>query len=186
MNHRALSSFALAAALLAGCSQDPPRTQSTGGLPPPQTVTSMDLQRLQGTWYEMGRIPAPGEKLHTAGIVIFAHSGDSLAMSYRWRDASIDGATRDAGATITTSPTHPSHLLLHNATGGLPRELWVLALASDNSICVLATPDRKLAMILNRTPSINAASFGDVTRILESQAYPVDQLQITTQAPTAG
>lgn len=40
----------LAALLLAGCA-------SHGEAPPPRTVAAVDLERYQGTWYELARLP---------------------------------------------------------------------------------------------------------------------------------
>ena len=51
MNKRTLAVMALGALLLVGCAN------SGTGVAPPKTVESVDLERYQGTWYEVARLP---------------------------------------------------------------------------------------------------------------------------------
>lgn len=173
--------------VLAACSDTAAPTTGKSTIPPPQVVANVDAKRLTGAWYEIGRIPAENEKPHTAGVVTFTQtSNGSLAMSYRWHEGVIDGAAREATAlAVPQDVSHAARLRLQNASAGLPSELWVLALANDNTICVLGSPDRKIAMILHRQPAIFVDTFGQLAGVLENQGYPVDKLQLSTQAPSA-
>ena len=51
MSKRILGAMALGALLLTGCAN------SGTGMAPPKTVDSVDLERYQGTWYEIARLP---------------------------------------------------------------------------------------------------------------------------------
>jgi apolipoprotein D and lipocalin family protein len=178
--------LAVACVVVTACS-DTSAPSANPALPPPQTVQSLDLKRLSGLWYEIGRIPVENEKTHTAGVVSFTPTANgALALSYRWHEGVIDGPAREATAVaVPEDPAHPARLKLRSATNGLPSALWVLALSPDNMICVVGSPDRKIAMMLHRRPAIFVNTFGELARVLEGQGYPVDRLLLATQAPSA-
>jgi lipocalin len=188
IRHTGRTAFAAVVLLaLAACAQTTGPTAGKSTIPPPQIVANVDAKRLAGAWYEIGRIPAENEKAHTAGVVTFTQtSSGALAMSYRWHEGVIDGPSHEATAlAVPENVSHAGRLRLQNASNGLPSQLWVLALANDNTICVLGSPDRKIAMILHRQPAIFVDTFGQLAGVLENQGYPVDKLELSTQAPSA-
>jgi apolipoprotein D and lipocalin family protein len=180
------ASLALLPLLVAGCGDLSTGEAAPSSGPPPQTVANVNPQRLLGLWYENASIPAQGDRLRTAAVLsIGPAGGNNLALSYRWHESTIDGPSHEVAATATPTDASNAKFRLHPSPAPLPSHLWVLALASDNSIVALGSPDRKALFILSRQPTIFANTFGELVRALQAQAYPTDRLQLTTQTPSA-
>jgi len=162
--------------VLGGCAVIEPRRD----LP---TVTSVDLGRYAGTWYEIARLPMWFQR----------HCVDSQAV-YRLRsDGRIgvhnecvtdDGGlvAADAVATVVDAKTNARLMVVFDnwfaRLFGTSREgnYWILDLDSEYRTVLVGTPDRRYLWILARAPRIDDGTYNRLVQLARALGYPVEHL----------
>lgn len=158
--------------LLAGCS----------ATTPPQTAGAVDLQRYQGTWYEVARLPMFFQR-HCAQSEAnyLLQADDSLLVANSCR--SLEGETLHARGQAVLQPGHQDRLWVHfdnwfsNLFPRLTRgEYWILAVDADYQTALVGHPDRKYLWLLAREPQVSPQTRERMLGIAERQGYATDEL----------
>lgn len=167
----------LAVAMLAGCAN------SGTGVVPPKTVDKVDLQRYQGTWYELARLPMFFQRNCAQSEARYALQGDgSLSVSNRcrtlegeWQEAEGRAVPQVAGKTSKLWVRFDnwfSSLLPGVAKG----EYWVLYLDDDYQTALVGHPNRDYLWLLARSPQVAPAMRDKLLDVARGQGYDTTAL----------
>lgn len=171
--------------LLAACS-------TAGDVTPPQTVNSVDLNRYQGTWYELARLPMFFQRNCVQSEAHYLLKDDGtlgvtnrcLTDSGAWEQASGTATAQQPGKTDKLWVVFDnwfSRLLPGVAKG----DYWVLYVDKDYHVALVGNPDRKYLWLLSRTPTVPASVREDLLGKARSQGYDTDRLIWRSAAPAA-
>ena len=144
----------------------------------PETVDSVDLERYQGKWYEIVKIPNNFQEDCVSDVTAeYSSAEDGLlkvvnscvrengkAKSSEGR-ARIEDPVTNARLKVTFAKMFGKWIF---AFGG---DYWIIELAEDYSTVVVGHPQRKFGWILSRTPALNTATLKELSERLVSQGY---------------
>jgi apolipoprotein D and lipocalin family protein len=166
-----------AALLLAGCSH------SASQLAAPQTVAQVDLQRYQGTWYELARLPMFFQRncaqsqahyqLQADGRVAVLNTCRSL--SGENLQASGQAVLQQAGQTnkLWVSFDNWFSRLFPDFVRG---DYWLLYLDDGYQLALVGNPNRKYLWLLSRTPQVSAKTREQLISLARERGYDTDAL----------
>lgn len=150
------------------------------------TVDSVDLNKYQGTWYEIAKIPNSFQdhciKNTTANYQING-DGDIIVIN---RCIDEDGESDDAEGLArivdkkTNSKLEVSFVSLfgwHLFWG----DYWILGLDKDYQYVCVGTPSRKYGWILSRTPKMSENNLEKCFQIFEKNGYNRSQFEFSIQ-----
>jgi apolipoprotein D and lipocalin family protein len=130
---------------------------------PPRTVGQVDLQRYQGTWYELARLPMFFQRDCVAAEAHYRLQDDgSVAVTNRcstengeWQEARGTAVAQQAGRTDKLWVRFDNWFsrLFPGMTKG---EYWVLYLDEDYRTALVGHPNREYLWLLSRTPQVSA------------------------------
>jgi apolipoprotein D and lipocalin family protein len=157
---------------------------------PPTVVSSLDLNRYQGEWYEVASIPMFFQR-KCAGQVKVAYT-----VLENQRVDVLNQCETTQGKTIT------AHGQARLTRAGEPGKLevsflklwglgwryfpvsgayWVIALADDYSYAVVGHPKREYGWILSRTPALSKETLQTIQEGLIQQGYDTSRFLMTSQ-----
>ena len=166
-----------AALLLAGC------TGSSSDSLAPNTVTSVDLKRYQGTWYELARLPMFFQRNCAQSEAHYSLKTDgNVAVLNRCRTA--EGKWEEAKGTATPQVEGKTDklwvefdnwvsTLLPGVTKG---DYWVLYLGDNYSTALVGNPDRKYLWLLSRKPHVDQQTRDELLSKAQQQGYDTSRL----------
>ena len=148
-----------------------------------QTVSSVDLSRYAGTWYEIARLPMWFQR----------HCIDSRAAYTIRQDGTVgvhnecltDRGTVDQADGVATVVDRTSNAKLMVTFDnffarlvGPSREgnYWILELDPDYTVAMVGTPDRRYLWILSRTPQLDDAIYQQLMANAQRFGFPVADL----------
>ena len=147
------------------------------------TVSSMDLARYAGTWYEIARLPMWFQR----------HCVDSKAIYTRRPDGAIgvhNECLTDAGgveqaegvATVVDPPTNARLAVVFDNffarlfSSSREGNYWILDLDPEYRTAMVGTPDRRYLWILSRTPQMDEASYRSLVERATRLGFSVSDL----------
>jgi apolipoprotein D and lipocalin family protein len=153
-----------------------------GGSPPP-TVSSVDLKRYAGRWYEIARLPTPFQKDNESAIADYGVNADGT-LSVHNIAVRPDGSQRSIKgvATSLNPPQHTKLAVRFKTWFGplipMPKEgnYWILYRDNDYQEAVVGTASRKFLWILARTPEVSDQRYQRLTDIARSAGYDTTRL----------
>jgi apolipoprotein D and lipocalin family protein len=164
--------FSLSVAVLTGCST----------LPPPKTVSSVDLPRFMGDWYVISYFPWFAEKNHVNTMDIYKLRPDGkIDVTYAFRKKSLEAPRKEWNAKAWV---HNKTTNAHWKIQFLPpfaADFLILDLAPDYRYTVIGEPSRKLLWIMSRKPTLPDADYQKIVRNLEAQGYETSKLEKVLQ-----
>ena len=155
----------------------------------PRPVTSVDLAKFVGTYYEIARFPNRFQK----------QCGGNVTASYAIReDGRLDVINRcqkedgmEAGASgvakRAANDTSNARLKVRFAPAWLsfvPRvwgDYWILGVGPEYSYAVVGNPTREYLWILSRLPRMSDLAYRQAIEIAASNGYEVSRLVKTPQ-----
>lgn len=163
--------------LLSACSS------SATQLAAPQTVAQVDLQRYQGTWYELARLPMFFQRNCAQAQAHYQLQADgSVAVRNSCQSISGEGL-QASGEAVPQQAGHTDKLwvrfdnwfsrLFPEATRG---EYWVLYLDEGYQLALVGNPNRKYLWLLSRTPQVSAQTREQLIAIARERGYDTDAL----------
>lgn len=171
--------FACAVLALAGCANS-----GTGSIPPqpPETV-EVDLQRYQGTWYELARLPMYFQRHCGQSEALYGLREDGridvtnrcLDAKGQWQQAQGVAEPQVQGKTDKLWVRFDNWVsrLLPGLTKG---EYWVLYRDDDYRVALVGHPDRSYLWLLSRTPEVDEATRDKLLAVAREQGYDTREL----------
>jgi apolipoprotein D and lipocalin family protein len=154
--------------------------QSVPELP---TVTSVDLTRYQGTWYEIARLPAWFQKECTQSKAIYKllESGD---VAVRNECLTTKGKPKVAFGTASVVDKQTNAKLEVVFDNWFSRlfpfltkgKYWILYLDTEYQTVIVGTPDRKYLWIMARTPGLKGEAYQELVRLARTLGFETDRL----------
>lgn len=166
-----------AALLLAGCAghgDDPLQ---------PKTVARVDLQRYQGTWYELARLPMYFQRNCLQSEARYSLKPDGnmavynrcLTAQWEWEEAKGTARPQVPGKTdkLWVEFDNWFSTLLPGVAKG---EYWVLYISDDYKTAIVGSPDRRYLWLLSRTVQINPVHREELLSKARQQGYDTTRL----------
>ena len=162
--------------LLAGCASKPDAA-------PPQTAGSVDLQRYQGTWYELARLPMFFQRKCAQSEAHYQLREDGRVgvlnrcrtLEGEWIDASGVAEAQVAGRTDKLWVRFDNWF--SNLFPGLAKgDYWVLYLDDDYSMVLVGNPNREYLWLLARTPEVSETRRLRLLQEAEARGYDTSAL----------
>jgi apolipoprotein D and lipocalin family protein len=150
----------------------------------PEVAPSVDLQRYQGKWYEIARLPNRFQRQCAGDVAAFytlRQDGKiTVVNECKLKDGSTD---RAQGIARLADPKGPnSKLKVRFAPAFLSflpfvwGHYWILDLAPDYTYALVGDPARKYLWILARTRQIPEATYQGLVEKARAQGFAVDRL----------
>jgi apolipoprotein D and lipocalin family protein len=167
---------------LAACASPPVnRDQSV----PLEAVSSVDLDRYQGLWYEIARFPNRFEENCEGVTAEYALRDDGLIRVVNTcRKGGVDGEIDVAKGRARIVDAATNAKLEVSFFGPFWGDYWIIGLADDYSLSLVGEPKGRYLWILSRTPVISDATRTDALNRLTALGYNTDALYFTKQPPS--
>jgi apolipoprotein D and lipocalin family protein len=169
----------------------PPSTSArpAGGQPVVMPVTSVELNRYGGGWYEIARIPNRFQRQcarHTIAQYGLRPDGRlSVLNQCIKRSGNVDQAT---GVAKVVDPVSSARLKvsLVSFLGWRPfwGDYWVIGLDPAYRWAVVGSPDRRYGWVLSRTPRLDEASMASIRELLERQGFAWSRFELSNPSLT--
>ncbi len=147
----------------------------------PPTVSSVDLNKYQGRWYNIARLPAwfQNECARSTATYTLRPDGTVAVKNECWTHG---GRKKAVAATArVTDPRTNSRLVvtIDNWVGklGLAKgDYWIFYIGPGYSSAIVGTPDRKYLWFLARQPKLSSADYTTLTRRAEVLGFDTSML----------
>ena len=143
---------------------------------PPATVTKVDLQRYQGGWYEIARLPNRFQDQCVSDVTAAYRIRDDGRIDVTNRCLLADGQTDEAlGVARVVEPGSGARLEVSFVSlfgwQLFWGDYWILDLDESYDYSVVGTPGRGYGWILARTPDISPALRVRIDQVLRAAGY---------------
>lgn len=155
---------------------------------PLQTVSSVDLDRYKGKWYEIARYPNKFQKKCVGNVTAtyeIEDDGDiEVINECLEKDGDLDRAKGEA--RVVDEQTN-ARLEVRFAPGFLSflpfvwGDYWIIDLAEDYSYAAVGDPKREYLWILSRTPELETSVYQGILRRVEEKGFKPSKLVETPQ-----
>jgi apolipoprotein D and lipocalin family protein len=165
--------LALILAAVAACNEEPL-----------DVVEGVDLQRFQGEWYEIAKLPRVTQADCTGTTARYElKSNRELVVTNACRLGNLAGSRRQVvAAARVPDPAVPAKLSVE--FGGFFGDYWIIDLDRDAyRYAVVGHPTRQYLWILSRTPAMDAASLAPILERAKGRGFDVTRLEYTKQTP---
>ncbi len=152
---------------------------------PPETVETVDLERLLGTWFEVARLPSlesdsPWQR--AVNVTATYAKGADGRITVHTVSYNAKARLRRSEVKGTVQPADSSNAKLVLKFFKLIRgDLWIIGLDPDYQWALMGTPSRKRLWLIARAPSIDTADYDQAVAIATAQGYDAARLQPTAQ-----
>jgi apolipoprotein D and lipocalin family protein len=152
--------------------------------PPLDVVDGVDLQRFQGQWYEIAKLPRVTQADCTGTTALYELKSDrELVVTNACRLGHLGGNRRQVVASARVpNPDMPAKLSVE--FGGFFGDYWIIDLDRDGyRYAVVGHPTRQYLWILSRTPTLDAALLQAMVERAGQKGFDVSRLEYTRQIP---
>jgi apolipoprotein D and lipocalin family protein len=154
-----LAAIAILLIVLESCAGTQPQEALT-------TVSSVDLARYAGTWYEIARLPMSFQRHCVDTKAVYTLRPDGTIGVHNECVTNSGGVAQvDGVATVVESATNARLKVVFDnwftRLFGWSREgnYWILDLDPEYRTSLVGTPDRRLLWILSRSPHLDDATY---------------------------
>ena len=171
MNLRRLAPLlAVSIAALSGCSHDPL-----------DVAPSVDLQRFQGKWFEVAKLPRSTQADCQATTAFYTvNPGGDIDVR---NECHLGSATGELKSVLMKAQVGdksvPAKLSLQ--IGAFSGDYWILEVGEHYDYAVIGTPSRSYMWILSRTPSLDPATLKGLLDRAAAKKFDTSKLEYTPQ-----
>lgn len=147
-----------------------------------RTVSSVDLNRYMGTWYEIASFPQRFQKgCHCTTAEYSMTDKGYVEVINRCRKDSIDGKESSIKGKAFIDEGSNNAKLRVQFFWPFKGKYWIIDLADDYSYAVVSHPNRKYLWILSRTPKMNEQTYNLIIDRVKEKGLDITKLQKTKQ-----
>jgi apolipoprotein D and lipocalin family protein len=157
-------------------------------LPPVATISTLDVPRYMGTWYEIAKFPNRFQAKCTANTRAQYLAQTDGSVQVLNSCATADGSTIDAlGKAIQVGATNSPKLQVRFAPAWLSwlpmvwGDYWVIELDADYQLAAVSDAKREYLWVLSRSPQVSAKAYDALLQRLKAQHFDVQKLERTPQ-----
>jgi len=149
---------------------------------PLDTVSTVDLDRYLGTWYEIASYPAWFQRDCTATTAEYSLRDDGLIRVVNsCRKGSPDGRLKQSTGRAKVVEGSRNAQLRVSFFWPFWGDYWIIDLDPDYRWAVVGEPKRKYLWILSRSPTMDDTVYDDIVSRLPAAGYDPAGLVRTTQ-----
>lgn len=147
-----------------------------------ETVTTVDLQKYSGKWFEIASFPQRFQKgCHCTTAEYTVTSKDYLIVENRCNKDSLNGKSLYIKGKVFAEKNSGNSKLKVQFFWPFKGKYWVIDLASDYSYAVVGHPNRNYLWILSRTASMDNVVYQEIVSRIEAKGYDVSKILKTKQ-----
>ncbi len=151
-------------------------------VPPLRTVSSLDLKRYMGKWYEIASFPQRFQKGCVATVATYSLRPDGkVDVVNECRNMTPEGKLRVAKGTAWVVDRSTNAKLKVRFFWPFSGDYWVIDLGPGYEYAVVGHPERTYLWILSRTPKMDPDTYNHIIERLKAQHYDVSRLMKTLQ-----
>ncbi|WP_295753918.1 lipocalin family protein [Undibacterium sp.] len=153
---------------------------ASGKQAPLATVSSVDLARYQGKWYEVALLPNRFQAMCVADTQAeYRPKGEAIEVINRCRK--IDGSIEIAEGIAKVVPASGNSKLRVSFFRPFYGNYWILDLDPNYQWVLVGEPGRKYGWVLSRTAVLPAATFNTILDKAASLGYQRSDFQLSPQ-----
>jgi apolipoprotein D and lipocalin family protein len=143
----------------------------------------VDLNRFQGKWYEIARLPRTTQTdCHGTTAFYTWNPAGALSLVNQCNVGGPSGPLNTVSMTATVpNAAQPAKLAL--SVGGFSGDYWILEVGPNYDYAVVGHPSRDYLWILSRTPTLDASTMQGVIARAQAQQFDTTRLEYTPQPP---
>jgi apolipoprotein D and lipocalin family protein len=147
-----------------------------------QTVSSVDVNRYSGKWYEIASYPQRFQKGCHCTTAEYTLSPDGyLIVENRCNRGSVNGKQSYIKGKAFVEKNSGNAKLKVQFFWPFRAKYWIIDLADDYSYAVVSHPNKKYLWILSRTPKMNDTFYRQILSKLKEKGFDLSRLQVTQQ-----
>jgi len=147
-----------------------------------QTVSSVDVNRYSGKWYEIASYPQRFQKGCHCTTAEYTLSPDGyLIVENRCNRGSVNGKQSYIKGKAFIEKNSGNAKLKVQFFWPFRAKYWIIDLADDYSYAVVSHPNKKYLWILSRTPKMNDTFYRQILSKLKEKGFDLSRLQVTQQ-----
>jgi len=144
--------------------------------PPLGTVENFQLNRYDGEWHEIARLPNRFEKDLVAAKAIYGVGLDG-PVSVHNKGLKEDGETTSITGTANVVGDGKLEVRFNPFPANLfTGQYWVLWIDRAYSKAIVGSPDRKYLWLLARDPSVIVSDFTEPLQMIKAQGFQIENL----------
>jgi apolipoprotein D and lipocalin family protein len=148
-----------------------------------ETVSSVDLNRYIGKWYEIAAFPQSFEKNCTATTAEYSLlPGGKVRVLNSCRLKTLDGKLKVAKGWAKIADRETNAKLKVTFFWPFFGDYWILDLGADYDYVMVGSPDRNYLWFLSRTPALPEETLAHLRAKAEDLGFDVSRLKPTLQA----
>ena len=155
---------------------------------PLPTVSSVDLVRYAGTWYEIARLPMWFQRHCVDSKAVYAILSDTRIGVHN--ECVTDSGTLDqveGVATVVDSTNARLAVTFDNFFARLVGpsrhgNYWILDLDPDYQVAMVGTPNRRYLWILSRSPYLDVPTYQRLIAKAHTLGFPISEIIKTQRA----
>jgi len=150
----------------------------------PAVAAHFDLERFQGHWYEIARVPRDYDTACRDTVADYRLDGQQLEMHHSCVTGSGPNDKQDFQALASVDDASvPAKLTLQ--IGSYAASYWVLEVGDDYEYALIGHPSRTMLWVLSRTPDLDSARYDHALSTATGRGFDISQLKKTPQSAAA-
>ncbi len=150
-------------------------------------VTTFEVPKYLGKWYEIATIPQIFQTGCTQTTATYAANPDGTLSVQNECRLFFSGGPKVSISGVATAPDVNQLSKLKVSFFGRPgADYWVLSVDSDYRFALVGDPLRKTLWVLSRTPQMDVPTYEMLVGVAREQGFAVDKLRMTTQEIAIG
>ena len=155
-------------------------------LPPPKTVSQVDLKKYIGLWYEIAKIPNSFQDQCAYGTTAeykLLEDGDIMVINKCFEHNGEDDVAEGLAKVVDKKTNSKLEVSFFSILGFRPfwGDYWIIGLDDNYQWAVVGSPNRKYGWILSRTPTLPEDTMQQIFSLLKDQYYNPDAFEMTLQ-----
>ncbi len=147
-----------------------------------QTVSSVDLKKYSGKWYEIASYPQRFQKGCNCTTAEYTLSEKGFVIvENRCNKDSVNGKQSYIKGKAFVEANSGNARLKVQFFWPITGKYWIIDLADDYSYAVVSHPNKKYLWILSRTPKMNYTIYPQILSQLKEKDFDLLRLKNTTQ-----
>ncbi len=154
----------------------PQRTQAASSAPPLPTVSSVDLARYMGTWYEIARFEQFFQEGCVGSTATYSMRSDGDVKVVNSCTNEADGKKREAVGRAWVVDASTNAKLKVSFFWPFRGDYWIIDLGREYEYVAIGSPNRKYLWILARQRVLDEAVYAGVRERVARMGFAVENL----------
>ena len=161
-------------------------SKSFANHPPVIPISSIDLQRYLGRWFEIASFPQRFSRNCVATTADYSlMDNGNIRVVNRCRRGSLDGPQSEIKGRAWVSDPRTDAILAVQFFWPFVGDYWIIGLGPDRGNgyewALVGSPDRESLWILNRSPQMSSELYSRIIEQARVQGFDVNRLKQTQQ-----